>query len=724
MLNRFIAQTMPTPALTRRGFLKLSAGATGGLMLGAALRPVSAAAQGAADGLATPFVHIRPDNTVVVIVKHLDKGQGTATGLATLVADELDADSAQVTTEFAPANTDLYANTLMGVQGTGGSTAMANSWQQYREAGATARAMLIAAAAQTWGVDPASISIAGGQITDGSQSASLGDMAETAAGQSVPESVTLKTPDHWVYIGKSFPRVDVVRKTQGATNMYGMDVAMEGLVYAVSLRSPRFGGVLAGLDATEARAMPGVIDVIQLPDRATVIAESTWQAIQARDALSAEWDFSQAENRGTEELRAEYTALLDEDGIAFHSAVVSQADTEQVIEADYSFPYLAHTPMEPIDVTVRFDGTEATFWTGSQIQTLDQNIGAQVLGIDPGSVSIETLWGGGSFGRRAIYDSHYVAEAAMIAKAWLETHGDARPIKLVWTREDDVRGGYYRPMHMHRVRAGLDADGNITSWEQRVVGQGIAIGTAFEQFMVRDGVDASSVEGLGEHSAYTIPGWSVDIHHPEVGVPVLWWRSVGHTHTAYVVETMMDELAEAAGADPVEFRLRYLTDPRARGVLELAIDKAGTVPEGLTRGIAVHKSFGSYVAEVADVRIREDGTVKVERVTCGVDCGVPINPSNIEAQVQGGLGYGLSAILREEITLTEGEVNQSNFYDYTPLRISDMPQVDVHIVQSTEAPTGIGEPGTPPIGPAVANAVRRATGTIVRELPFSLHGLA
>lgn len=564
MLNRFIAPTMPTPALTRRGFLKLSAGATGGLMLGAALRPVSAAAQGGVDGLATPFVHIRPDNTVVVIVKHLDKGQGTATGLATLVADELDADSAQVTTEFAPANTDLYANTLMGVQGTGGSTAMANSWQQYREAGATARAMLIAAAAQTWGVDPASISIAGGQITDGSQSASLGDMAETAAGQSVPESVTLKTPDQWVYIGKSFPRVDVVRKSQGATNMYGMDVAMEGLVYAVSLRSPRFGGVLAGLDATEARAMPGVIDVIQLPDRATVIAESTWQAIQARDALSAEWDFSQAENRGTEELRAEYTALLDEEGIAFHSAVVSQADTEQVIEADYSFPYLAHTPMEPIDVTVRFDGTEATFWTGSQIQTLDQNIGAQVLGIDPGSVSIETLWGGGSFGRRAIYDSHYVAEAAMIAKAWLETHGDARPIKLVWTREDDVRGGYYRPMHMHRVRAGLDADGNITSWEQRVVGQGIAIGTAFEQFMVRDGVDASSVEGLGEHSAYTIPGWSVDIHHPEVGVPVLWWRSVGHTHTAYVVETMMDELAEAVA--PILWNFACAILPiRARG---------------------------------------------------------------------------------------------------------------------------------------------------------------
>jgi len=724
MLNRFIPQAMPAPALTRRGFLKLSAGATGGLMLGATLRPAPAAAQGSAEGLATPFVHIRPDNTVVVIVKHLDKGQGSATGLATLVADELDAGAAQVTTEFAPANTSLYANTLMGVQGTGGSTAMANSWQQYREAGATARAMLIAAAADTWGVNPATVRISSGVISDGSNTASLGDMTEAAAGQTVPDSVTLKTPDQWTYIGKSFPRVDVVRKTQGATGMYGMDVAMDGLVYGVSLRSPRFGGVLAGLDDTEARAMPGVIDVIRLPDRATVIAESTWQAIQARDALAAEWEFAQAENRGTEELRAEYSALLDQDGTVFQSAAESKTEAAQVIEADYFFPYLAHTPMEPLDVTVLFDGTEATFWTGSQIQTLDQNIGAQVLGIDPGNVKISTLWGGGSFGRRAIYDSHYVAEAAMIGKAWLKSHGDARPIKLVWTREDDVRGGYYRPMHMHRVRAGLDADGNITSWKHRVVGQGIAIGTAFEQFMVRDGVDASSVEGLGEHSPYSIPGWSVDVHHPRVGIPVLWWRSVGNTHTAYVVETIMDELAEAAGADPVEFRLRYLTDPRARGVLELAAEKAGTVPDGLTRGIAVHKSFGSYVAEIADVRMREDGTVKVERVTCGVDCGIPINPSNIEAQVEGGLGYGLSAILREEITLTEGEVNQSNFYDYLPLRIGDMPQVEVHIVQSTEAPTGIGEPGTPPIGPAVANAVRRATGKTVRELPFSRHGLA
>ncbi|MBC7164573.1 MAG: xanthine dehydrogenase family protein molybdopterin-binding subunit [Roseovarius sp.] len=724
MLDRMIANAAPSAPLSRRGFLKLSAGATGGLMLGAALQPELARAQGAGEMLATPFVHIRPDNTVVVIVKHLDMGQGSATGLATLVAEELDADAAQVTTEFAPANTALYANTLMGVQGTGGSTAMANSWQQYREAGATARAMLIAAAAETWGVDPATVRIAGGRISAGDHSASLGEMTEAAAAQAVPESVTLKTPDQWVHVGKSFPRVDMARKSEGATGMFGMDLRLENMAYAISLRSPRFGGTLAGLDDAKAREMPGVIDVIRLPDRATVIAESTWQAIQARDALTAQWDFSRAETRGTEALRKEYTALLDQKGIEHYSAEAPGTEAAQVIEADYFFPYLAHAPMEPIDVTVLFDGKTARFWTGSQIQTLDQTIGAQVLGIEPASVEVNTLWAGGSFGRRAIYDSHYVAEAAMVAKAWLEAHGQARPIKLVWTREDDVRGGYYRPMHMHRVRAGLDAQGNIAFWQQRVVGQGLAIGTAFEQFMVKNGVDASSVEGLGESSPYAISGWTVDVHHPRVGVPVLWWRSVGHTHTAYVVETMMDELAEAAGADPVEFRLRHLADPRARGVLELAVEKAGAVPDGLTRGIAVHKSFGSYVAEVADVRMREDGTVKVERVTCGVDCGVPINPSNIEAQVQGGLGYGLSAILREEITLTDGAVDQSNFYDYTPLRITDMPRVDVHIVRSTEAPTGIGEPGTPPIGPAVANAVRRATGTAVRELPFSRHGLA
>ncbi|APE46051.1 MULTISPECIES: xanthine dehydrogenase family protein molybdopterin-binding subunit [Rhodobacterales] len=727
MLDRIIAGAVPAvraAPLSRRGFLKLSAGAAGGLMLGAALPVGRAAAEGAAEGLATPFVHIRPDNRVVVIVKHLDKGQGTATGLATLVAEELDADAAQVTTEFAPANTALYANTLMGVQGTGGSTAMANSWQQYREAGATARAMLVAAAAETWGVDPAVVTVAGGRVSAGNNSATFGDLAEAAARQTVPGEVTLKSPDQWVYIGKSFPRVDVTRKTEGSTGMFGMDARIEGMVHAVSLRSPRFGGTLATLDDSAARAMPGVIDVIRLPDRATVIAETTWAAIRARDALVAEWDFSAAENRGTEELRAEYAALLDREGTQFHAAEPTGREAAQVIEADYFFPYLAHAPMEPIDVTVRLDGTAATFWTGSQIQTLDQNIGAQVLGIAPEAVTINTLWGGGSFGRRAIYDSHYVAEAAMVAKAWLDAHGEARPIKLVWTREDDIRGGYYRPMHMHRVRAGLDAEGNIAFWQHRVVGQGIMLGTAFEPFAVKDGVDSSSVEGLGESSPYAIPGWTADVHHPRVGVPVLWWRSVGHTHTAYVVETMMDELAQAAGADPVEFRLRYLADPRARGVLEMAADKAGALPEGLTRGIAVHKSFGSYVAEVADVRMREDGKVKVVRVTCAVDCGVPINPSNIRAQIEGGLGYGLSAILREEITLTEGEVDQSNFYDYTPLRITDMPEVEVHILPSTQAPTGIGEPGTPPIGPAVANAVRRATGQAVRELPFSRHGLA
>ena len=399
------AATQGPAATSRRGFLKLSGGAAGGLLLGALLPPSRAGAQTAApapgtvatpEGLATPFVHITPDNRVIVIVKHLDKGQGSATGLATLVADELDAAIPQVSTEFAPANTALYANTLLGVQGTGGSTAMANSWQQYREAGATARAMLVAAAAREWGVEPAAVTVEAGRLVAGEHAATFGEMAALAAAEPVPEQVTPKTPDRWVYIGKSFPRVDMERKVHGSVDMFGMDVRLKDMAHGVSLRSPRFGGTLKSLDDAAARAMPGVIDVIRLPDRATVIAETTWQAIQARDALSAEWDFAKAENRGTDALRKEYAALLDKPGHVLLAAEGTPPEGGRVLEADYFFPYLAHAPMEPLDVTVLFDGKSATFWTGSQIQTLDQTIGASVLGLDPAQVAINTRWAGGS----------------------------------------------------------------------------------------------------------------------------------------------------------------------------------------------------------------------------------------------------------------------------------------------------------------------------------------
>lgn len=724
----YLDKALEAPKPSRRSFLKLSAGALGGLLIGGAL-PHAARANGD-DAFVQPFVHITPDNTVTVLVKHLDKGQGAATGLATLVAEELDASADQIAVEFAPSNPQVYANSLFGVQGTGGSTAIANSFLQYREAGAAARAMLVAAAAEAWGVAPEAVSVADGMLSSGANSASFGDMASAAAGQAVPEAVTLKPAEQWRYIGKDMPRIELPQKTRGSVGLFGMDAKPEGVLIAVTARPPQFGATVASFDAEAARAMPGVQAVLNIPQGVVVIADNTWRALQARDALAIEWDLSAAETRGTDELTAEYAALLDQPGLpagAKGDTAGKLAGAAEVVEASYHFPFLAHAPMEPLNMTVLFDGERATLWGGSQIQTIDHNVAAGVLGIPFENVAIHTMWGGGSFGRRATADAHLVAEAATIAAAWLGETGAPAPIKLVYSREDDIKGGYYRPLTLHKVRAGLDAEGNIAGWEHRIVGQGIMIGTPFESFLVQDGVDHSTTEGVAD-TTYSLPDMAVDVHHPSVGVPVLWWRSVGHTHTAYVMETMMDQLAEAAGRDPVEFRLAYLSDdPRLAGVLRLAAEKAGwdsPAPEGIHRGVAVHKSFNSYVAEVAEVRMRDDGTVKVEKVTCAVDCGIPVNPDNIVAQIEGGLAYGLSAILREEITLTGGEVDQFNYPDYAPLRITDMPLVEVHIVPSTEAPTGIGEPGTPPIGPAVANAVAKATGQRITELPFTKHGLA
>lgn len=723
----YLNASLPTPQPTRRAFLKLSAGAVGGLLIGAVI-PHKGLANTASGAVATPFVHITPDNRVIVLSKHLDKGQGTATGLATLVAEELDAAAEQVEVEFAPSNPEVYKNLLFGIQGTGGSTAMANSFDQYRQAGAVVRAMIVAAAASEWGLPASEITITNGVVSGGSNSATFGALSALAAAQEPPTDVTLKSPQDWVYIGKGFPRVELPMKTRGSVGLFGMDVQPDGGLVAVTARPPRFGATLASVDATEALALDGVEAVLEIPQGVVVIASNTWIAMQGRDALTLDWVEGSGETRGTDALLAEFRASLDEPGLPSHprgDAAAKLAQAAQVVEAEYVFPYLAHAPMEPLDMTVLYDGQSATFWGGSQIQTVDHGTAAAVLGLEFAQITINTRWGGGSFGRRATPDGHLTAEAAMIGKAWLDAGNAARPIKLVYSREDDIRGGYYRPMAVHRVRAGLDAEGNISGWEHRVVSQSIFTGTAFESFTVKDGVDHSTVEGISD-TTYAIPDMHVDVHHPAVGVPTLWWRSVGHTHTAYVMETMMDELAVAAGRDPIEFRLAYLTgDARLAGVLQLAAEKAGAAgPEGTHRGIAVHKSFNSYVAEIADVRLRDDGTVKVEKVTCGVDCGVPINPDNITAQVEGALGYGLSAILREEITMVDGEVEQANFPDYTPLRITDMPEVEVHIVRSDAAPTGIGEPGTPPIGPAVANAVFRATGTRIRQLPFTRHGLA
>lgn len=725
-----LTQPIAAAAPSRRTFLKLTAGAAGGLLLALRL-PGQQAMAAAGDTFAQPFVHIRADNTILVLSKHLDKGQGIATGLATLVADELDAAWEQVSVEFAPANAELYKNLFFGMQGTGGSTAMANSFQQYRQAGATARAMLVSAAAKAWNVPAAEIKVSAGALSHASgKTATFGEMAGAAAAEAIPQDVSLKTPDQWVYIGKSFPRVDTKAKTRGAAGAYGMDQRFDNMLVAILARPPRFGSTVATVDDAAARALPGVVDVITVPSGVAVLATGTWAAMQGRDALTITWDDSAAEMRSTDAMEAELADLVAKPGLKAHGhgdAAAAMAKAARVIEADYQFPYLAHAPMEPLDITVLFDGSSVTFWTGSQFQTIDQMVAGHVLGLTPDKVAINTLWAGGSFGRRAQPDSHYFVEAALIAKTRLAAGHAPQHIKVVWTREDDIRGGYYRPMMRHKVRAGLDANGNLLAWEHRIAGKSIMIGTAMEAFVVKNGIDETMVEGVS-NTSYALPAFALEVHATKTPIPVLWWRSVGHTHTAYVMETMIDRLAKEAGQDPVAYRETLLKDdPRKLGVLKLAAEKAGwgtPLPEGRYRGVAVHTSFNSHVAEIAEVSFREDGTVKVEKVVCAVDCGVPVNPDAIRAQVEGAIGYGLGAILRNEITFTEGVVDQANFDTYLPLRMTDMPLIEVHIVASAEAPTGIGEPGTPPIGPAVANAIAAAKGEWAETLPLSRIGLA
>lgn len=722
-LNRF-----EQPQATRRQLLAAMGGAGLGLMVGLPLarRADAAATETAtdsADGTQfNPFVIIRPDDTVVVLSKHLDKGQGTATGLATLVAEELDADWAQMRAAFAPSDASKYNNLNWGpYQGTGGSSAIANSFMQYRDAGATARALLVAAAAQAWKVPAGEIAVQAGLLSHASgKQARFGELADAAAALPAPETVTLKDPEAFTYIGKSFPRLDVRDKTVGAP-IFALDMAPEGVLVAAIARPPKFGATVTSFDATEALKVRGVVKVLQIPAGIAVVAESTWPAFKGREALTVEWDESQAETRGSEELNALYADLTQKPGAPFRAdgdAEAALAAADKIVEADFTFPFLAHAPMEPHDVIIEFDGAKADIWTGSQLQTVDQYVASATLGIEIPDVQVHTLWAGGSFGRRAIYDSHIVGEAAQLAKAW----GSKQPLKIQWSREDDVRGGYYRPMYHHKVRAGLDAEGKVVGWQHRIVGQSIITGTPFEQALVHDGIDHTSVEGVMD-SPYGIPNFAGDLHTVQVGVPALWWRAVGHTHTAYVMETMIDDLAQAAGRDPLAFRLELLKErPRHAAVLQLAADKAGwgdPLPAGRFRGLALHESFSSYVAQVAEISLDDDGGFKVERVVCAVDCGIAVNPDNIAAQMEGGIGFGLGHALRNEITLTDGAVDQSNFHDYEPMRITDMPSVETHIVASAEAPTGVGEPGTPPIAPAVANAYFAATGQRWRKLPFS-----
>jgi isoquinoline 1-oxidoreductase beta subunit len=718
----------PAPApfvLTRRRLLQAGAASGLGLVIGFHLSGATPAARKGAKAAAfapNAFLRIAPDNTVTIIAKHIEFGQGTYTGLATILAEELDADWSQIRAESAPSDAARYANLLFGAQGTAGSTAIANSWDQHREAGAMARAMLVAAAAQEWGVDAGEIEVRKGVLSHAGSKrrATFGELATKAAALAPPKEVKLKDPRDFQLVGKRVPRLDSASKTDGSA-VFTMDFSLPGMLTAVIARPPRFGGKVKSIDPSAAKRVRGVADVVEVPAGVAVLARDFWAARKGREALKIEWDESGAEKRGTEELFAEYRKLAERPGTIARrdgDAAAAIGGAARTFEAVYEFPYLAHAPMEPLDCVVKLGAGECDVWSGCQFPTIDHAVAAQTLGLPQEKVRIHTLFAGGSFGRRATPSGDVTGEAASIAKA---IRG-RQPVKLVWTREDDIRGGRYRPLYVHRLRAGLDASGRIVGWEQRIVGQSILKGSPFEAMMVKDGIDATSVEGAS-NLPYAVPSLTVELHTTEVGVPVLWWRSVGSTHTGFSTETFLDELAHAAGRDPVELRRGLLKNhPRHLGVLNLAAEKAGwgtPLPTGRARGIAVHESFNTFVAQVAEVSLGGNGVPKVERVVCAVDCGVAVNPDVIRAQMEGGIGYGLGAALWSEITLVEGRVQQSNFDDYRGLRIDEMPAVEVHIVPSEEKPTGVGEPGVPPIAPAVANALFYLTGKRVRRLPFS-----
>ncbi len=719
------------PAPTRSGVTRRGVLATGGLVVAIGWLPgqASAAAQGregaAAKAVFEPnqFVSIGADNLVTIVNKHHEMGQGNTTGLATLVADELDADWSLVRTEYAGANVKLYANLAFGMQGTGGSSAIANSYLQYRAAGATARAMLVSAAAQAWGVPADEIRTSDSVLSHASgKRATYGEMAGAAAKQTPPVLPILKTPAQFSLMGKEHatPRVDSPSKCNG-TAQYTGDVKLPGLLTAVIAFPPSFGAKMVSFDASAAKKVRGVTDVVAVPEGVAVVARNTWAAQEGRKALKVTWDESVGATLDTDALLAHYADLATQPGTPFAKpAAAAMPAATQSIEAVYQFPFLAHAPMEPQScVAWLHDGMLET-WAGHQFPTFDHMLAAKAASLPLDKVKLHSLISGGSFGRRANAYSDFTVAAVNVAVA---IKGRA-PVRLQYTREDDMSAGLYRPMAVHSVQVGLTDTGKLASWKHAVVTQSIMAGTPMAM-MIKDGVDGTSVEGVSP-SSYDLPMLDGQLHSPTLPVRPLWWRSVGNTHTAYVMETMMDKLAQAAGQDPVAFRLALLEkNPRAVGVLKLVADKAGwgkTMPAGSAQGIAVHECFGTHVAQVAEVTLK-DGKVRVDRVFCAVDCGVAVNPDVVRAQMEGGIGFALGALYYSEIELKAGRAVQRNFDQYKALRIYEMPAVEVFIMPSDAAPTGVGEPGVPPLAPAVANAVARAGGPVVTRLPFARAGL-
>jgi isoquinoline 1-oxidoreductase beta subunit len=707
--------------INRRSFLKAAALFGGGLIIGVTLSDESSEAQPNAPKksfMPNAFIRIGSDNSVTIIVNKSEMGQGVYTSLPMLIAEELEVDWSTIRVEAAPVDPAYNHADWKVMQGTGGSTSIKSEWTRLRKAGAAARIMLIAAAAQVWNVKPESCRAEQGFVLHPPtrRSLSYGALAEKAAKIALPETVPLKPDSQLKLLGKAMKRLDTPIKVNG-TAVFGIDAGDKNLLVALVAHPPVFGGRIRSLSSEKAQQVPGVREIIELDSGVAVVADSFWAAERGRDALEIVWNEGPMAAVETEKLRQEYAALAKMPGaIARQQGDVELAlkNVARTIEAEYEVPYLAHATMEPMNCVVDLRSDRCEIWTGTQFQTADRDAAARVAGLPPERVLLHTMFLGCGFGRRSNPASDFVIEAVKIAKAL------KKPVKMIWTREDDMKAGFYRPMWYDHISAGIDAKGMPLAWRHKIVGQCIMEGTAFAG-SIKNGVDKASVEGADD-LPYAIANIYVDLHSPKSGVPVLWWRSVGHSHTAFVVESFLDELAHIAGQDPYQYRLALLKEhPRHKAVLNRAAEMAGwgrPLPQGHFHGIALHASFGSYVAQVAEVSVNREGSVRVHKVACAVDCGKTVNPDTIVAQMEGGIVFGLSAALYGAITFKKGRVEQSNFHDYPVLRMHEMPEVSVAIIKSSEAPGGIGEPGVPPIAPAVCNAIFAATGRRIRRLPI------
>ena len=706
---------------SRRRFLQSGAAAAGGLVLGFHL-PAGGRLARAAEGEAAinAWLRIAPDDIITVTVAHSEMGQGVYTSLPMLVAEELEVDWTKVRAEFAPAD-QVYRNRLFGIQATGGSTSIRSSFDHLRQAGATAREMLRRAAAEAWGVPVEACRAQAGRVVHeaSGRAAGYGALAGAAAKLEPPAEVPLKKPGDWGLIGTAVARLDVPAKVDGSAG-FGIDVKLPGMLIATVLASPVFGGRLKSVDETPALVVKGVRAVVPLESAVAVVAEGYWPALKGLEALAPVWDEGPHAAMSDATIRAELSAALKQDGAVAHNegdATAALAGADRRLEAAYEVPYLAYATMEPMNATARVTDTGVEVWAPTQGQGPIQHAVAGLLGIAPAQVNVHTTFLGGGFGRR--FETDFVVQAVLVSKAV------GAPVKLVWSREEDMRQDFYRPAAMARLRAGLNATGEPVAWHVRLAAPSI-MSRALPDY-VKDGIDPSSVEGAAD-SPYAFANQRVEYAMRHFGVPVGFWRSVGNSQNAFFVESFLDELAHAADRDPLAYRLGLLGDhPRHRKVLETAAQAAGwgrAAPEGRFRGIALHESFGSIAAEVAEISVAKGREIKLHRMTCAIDCGRTINPDTVVAQMESGIVYGLTAALFGRITIAAGRVQEGNFDSYPMLDLAQMPEVEVRIVESGAALGGVGEPGTPPAAPALANALFAATGKRIRSLPLSRHGFS